>query len=510
MYIGGVLAMLVSLLAGCGSSDDRAPGLATLAPPDVPLYVEATVRPEGDQADAVSSIVERVAGNAEPLSRLPEELDAALVDSGAPINYHDDIEPWLGQHAALFVRSFDNATPDGFPDLALIFEVDDADAARTFIEGAISSDPGDTVERTYRGDDYYASPKEHLATGIVDDTLVFGTEDAFKLAVDTSQGGQSLADSDEFVDRMGSLPDDPLGTVFLDPGAVLEAAIAADPGAVPGLRMWKPLLAGPLAAPVAASLSATDDTATIDLATMVDGADGIDQQPPMVGDLSAGAWFAAAIPELGPALARTADELEKSGLPGAGAIPGELRAATGLDLGDDILSWLGGLAGFVEGTDAATLQIGLIAEADDPEAPRKLVDTLRRLAERQAGAPTGAAPAGADYGFTVPLAEVEMGVTDDGLVGAFGTTIAEVLDPETRLADDDRYKDAVGALGDDFSPLLYAYLPSFLAVAELGGAGEDPDFRAAEPYLNAFSYLIAGTRIDDGLAVSRLVVGLDD
>jgi Protein of unknown function (DUF3352) len=501
--------MLVSLLAGCGSSDESAPGLASLAPPDVPLYAEATVRPQGDQADAVSSIVERVAGSTEPLSRIPDELDAALAESGAPINYQDDIEPWLGEHAAVFVRSFDNATADGFPDLALIFEVDDVDAARSFVEHAISSDPGDSVERTYRGDDYYASPKEGVATGIVDDMLVFGTEEAFKLAVDTSQGGQSLAESDEFVDRTDSLPDDALGTVFLDPGPVLEAAIAADPSAVEGLRMWKPLLAGPLSAPVAASLSATDDTASLDLATMVDGADGFDEAQPMVGDLPAGAWFAAAIPELGPALARTADELEKSGLPGAGALPGELRAATGLDLGDDILSWLGGVAGFVEGTDASTLKIGLIAEADDSEAPRKLVDRLRGLVQRQLGAPAGPAPEHTDYGFEIPLAHVQVGVTEDSLVGAFGTTIADVLEPESSLADDDRYQDAVGALGDDFSPLLYTYLPSFFTVAELGGAGDDPDYRVAEPYLDAFSYLIAGTRMDDGVAVSRLVVGLD-
>jgi Protein of unknown function (DUF3352) len=502
--------VLAALLAGCGSSDEQSPGLASLAPPDVPLYLEATVRPEGDQADAVSSIVERVAGSTEPLSRIPEELDAALTDSAAPINYQDDIEPWLGEHAALFVRSFDNATPDGFPELALIFEVEDVDAARSFIERAIGLDPEDTVERSYRGDDYYASPEDGLATGIVGDTLVFGSEAAFKLAVDTSQGGQSLSDSDEFVDRMDSLPDDPLGTVFLDPGPVLEAAIAADPSAVPGLRMWKPLLAGPLSAPVAVSLSATEDTASIDLATMIDGADGIDEESPMVGDLPAGAWFAAAIPELGPALARTADELEKSGLPGAGALPGELREATGLDLGDDILSWLGGVAGFVEGTDASSLRFGLIAGAADAEAPRKLVDTLRALAQREIGAPAGPAPEDADYGFTIPLANVQVGVTDDSLVGAFGTTIADVLDPENRLADDDLYKDAVGALGDDFSPLLYAYLPSFFTVAELGGAGDEPDYRAAQPYLDAFSYLIAGTRIDDGVAVSRLVVGLDE
>jgi hypothetical protein len=57
--------------------------------------------------------------------------------------------------------------------------------------------------------------------------------------------------------------------------------------------------------------------------------------------------------------------------------------------------------------------------------------------------------------------------------------------------------------------VVYAYLPSLFTVAELGGAGQQPGYQAVKPYLDAFSYLIAGTRIDDGVAVSRLVIGLE-
>jgi hypothetical protein len=507
MYIGGILAMLASLLAGCGSSDEPAPGLAALAPPDVPLYAEATIRPQGSQADAVSSIVDRVAGSTAPLDRLTQELDASMSDAGLALTYEHDIAPWIGHHAAVFVRSFEPVTPSGIPDLAIEFEADDVEAARSFLDDSIG--PAVAERRSYSGADYFYVPSEKLVVGIVSDAVVFGTEAAFKLAVDTSHG-ESLADSREYTDRIANLPDDPLGTVFLDPGPVIEAAAAGDPRAARDLQMFKPLLAGPLASPIAASLAATPDSATLDLATMVAGADGLAGGSPAVADLPAGAWFAAAVPELGPALARTADSLQKSGLPGAGAIAAQLKAATGIDLEDDVLSWLQGAAGYVSGTSDPEFSFGVIAGSDDPAAPRDLVDSLRRLAEANLSASAGPAPDGADYGFTLKRGTLSLGAVGTQLVAAFRSSIDEVLHPASTLGDDDTYSAAVDALGDDFSPLLYTHLPSFFTVAELGGAGQDPDYRLAKPYLDAFGYLIAGTRIDDGLAVSRLVVGLAD
>jgi hypothetical protein len=39
-----------------------------------PLYAEATIRPEGSQVAAISSLVERVAGSTAPLGQLPSKL----------------------------------------------------------------------------------------------------------------------------------------------------------------------------------------------------------------------------------------------------------------------------------------------------------------------------------------------------------------------------------------------------------------------------------------------------
>ncbi|MFL5871252.1 MAG: DUF3352 domain-containing protein [Solirubrobacterales bacterium] len=503
--IGAAAVAAAVAFAGCGSDGDHAMGLASLAPPDVPLYAEAAIRPEGSQADAVSSIVERVAGSTAPLDRLNGKLDQSMAGAGLALTYEHDIEPWIGRRVAVFVRSFRPATPSGIPDLAVEVEAEDADAANAFLARAIG--PAIAVKSSYSGVDYYSVRSENLDIGVIGDAVVFGTDAAFKLAVDTSNG-ESLADSSEYTDRVSSLPEDALGTVFLDPGSVIEAAAAANPDSARDLRMLKPLLAGPLSAPIAASLSATGDTATIDLAALVDGADGLAEESPALADLPAGAWFAAAVPGLGPALARTADEFSKSGMPGAGAVAAWLKRETGLDLNQDVLSWLHGAAGFVSGTSERDLELGAIANSTDPDSPRALVEALRRLAEADGHASAGPAPEGADYGFTLKGGKLSVGMVGSQLVAALRGSLDEVLQPPSTLADDQNYSSARAALGEDFTPLAYAGLQSFIVVAEKSGAGDDPDFRAVRPYLDALRYMIAGTRIDDGTAVSRLVIGL--
>jgi hypothetical protein len=203
-------------------------------------------------------------------------------------------------------------------------------------------------------------------------------------------------------------------------------------------------------------------------------------------------------------LSRTFDELKLGGVPGADQLEARLRRATGLDLRDDVLSWLQGVAGFVSGTSQRDLKVAVIANSDDPEAPHDVVDALRRLAEDELGSRAGPAPEGADYGFTVGRPDLSVGEVGDQLIGAFRASIDEALHPAATLGENESYSGADAALGDDFVPLAHARLPDFFAVAEKGGT----DFGAAKPYLDALGYLILGARIDDDLVIARLVVGL--
>ncbi len=89
-----------------------------------------------------------------------------------------------------------------------------------------------------------------------------------------------------------------------------------------------------------------------------------------------------------------------------------------------------------------------------------------------------------------------------------GGTVAGVLDPDETLADDERFEAAVDALGDDLAPVLYLHLPSLLEVAAAGDSDGSPDYEAIAPYTDALDALVAGIRVEDGLALSRVTVTL--
>ena len=85
------------------------------------------------------------------------------------------------------------------------------------------------------------------------------------------------------------------------------------------------------------TLSATDDSASIDLAASSESAEDVGTGSVLLDGLPADSWFAAAIPDLGPTLQRTVDQLSKGGLPGAGMLERQIRETTGIDLRADLL-----------------------------------------------------------------------------------------------------------------------------------------------------------------------------
>jgi Protein of unknown function (DUF3352) len=512
-----VLALAASLafflpgaaLVGCRDGEDSE--LASLVPPDVPLYAEVVLRPEGDQAEAIESFAERVAGIDDPAAAIAAELDSSLADDGVDATFAEDIEPWLGERGAVFVRSFEGLDSRSMdPEAAVLVEVSDADAAQDFIDETLAAESeGDVEERSHGDVDYQLDG--NTAVGLIEDFLVFGSEDAFRVAVDAFEG-ESLAESEDYTRPTEGLGDDLLASAYVEPGAAIEAAIASedlDPGRA---RLLDPLLGGPLSDPVAIGLTSTPDAAGLEFASIVDGQEDIATDPSLIEALPAGSWFAVGVPAAGDALARFLDQLAHGGLPGSGSIRQAIRNATGFAPRPGSLDWLGDASAFVEGTSAPGFTAGLIANLRDPAAPRKLLQRAQTLAERDSGLRSAAPPEGADYGFSLGVPSLgggaEAGVIKDRLVAVLGGTVAQALDPESKLGDDPRYQEAVESLGDDFPPALFVHLPSFFEVAQQGGSAADPDYRAALPYLEAFESLAAGSWVDDELAVARVTVSL--
>ncbi|MGH2987121.1 MAG: DUF3352 domain-containing protein, partial [Solirubrobacterales bacterium] len=209
LAVAASLPLLLALVAaGCGGDDSAE--LASAAPPDAPFYAEFSLRPEGEQADAIDQFAERVAGIDDPGATIVAELDDSLADEGVEATYSDDIEPWLGERGALFVRSFERLDEAAMtPEAAVMIEVTDADAAQDFIDRVAAADAdggAEEEERTY-GDFDYRLGGEETAVGLIDDMLTVGPEDAFKVAVDAYEG-ESLAESEDYAQRTEALGDD--------------------------------------------------------------------------------------------------------------------------------------------------------------------------------------------------------------------------------------------------------------------------------------------------------------
>ena len=94
------------VVAGCGGGGGGAnDDLASLAPADASVYLESVIRPEGGQKDAIESLASRVGGIQDPGGAILSRLNAVLAQSGPDVSYESDIEPWLGERAAIFFSS---------------------------------------------------------------------------------------------------------------------------------------------------------------------------------------------------------------------------------------------------------------------------------------------------------------------------------------------------------------------------------------------------------------------
>lgn len=511
------LLVLAAFFGGCGgdqAATDLAP-LAELTPPDAPLFVEAALRPDDEHRDIIDSLIEKF-GIPDPGSEIVTGVDGLFASNGLELSYADDIEPWLGEQGALFVSSFaPSPALQGAPEFAAMLEVSDSGAATEFVNRLRDLDPTLEEERSY--DDYSyefsGSGDTGFAIGIVDEALIFGTETSFKAAVD-AKNGESLAEDEQFSERVEALGDEALATVFAEPSTAIEAAIASEDISKADADLIRPLLAGPLSSPIAISIDGSEDAASIEAVAMPDGSDAVSTDSELLAALPAGSWIAFAAPDVGAMLERGLDQFENSGLPGAESITEYVRRQAGLDPSADLASWLGDLSAYVGGSSPAELRAGVVAETSDSEGPRNLLEAAQRFLEQEEPrAPIGPAPEGAEYGFSVrvPGAPIglEVGVIDGHLAAAVGDTLSEAVEPGESLGADDAFEAATESLGDDFAPVLYIDLPSLFGVAEAGGAASEPGYAAAKPYLGTFSYLIAGARADDELVVNRITVGLD-
>jgi len=502
-----LVACAALLVAGCGGGGGGAnDDLASLAPQDASLYLESVIRPEGGQKDAIEGLASRVGGIQDPGGAILSRLNAVLAQTGPSVTYENDIQPWLGERAAIFFQSFQGSPPP----FAAIIETTDSGAAQAFLEKLAAAGNGITPA-TYNGVRYFQTSDEagSIAFGVVGDFLVFGTLDQFKAAVDASNGS-SLADSSDFQDATSTVPSDNLGLGYVDSAKAIDAISSTmSPLEAAALR---PLLGSLASGPVGFSVSARPDEASFNV-SLPPGALPPLEGGDMVGKAPANAWFAIGAENLGTTLADELDTVTKA-IPGAGLLESEIQRESGVSL-NEALSWMQNGYAFVSGTSKDSLNLAAVIQSSDTQASSKDIEAARKKFQADADAKLGPPTLqGADAGFSATAPEspqaIEVDQVGNQVIAALGPgqPAQNALNPEHELADDPSFIAGQGALGADFEPLAFVSLAPFFVVAEKGGQATDPQYLAAKPYLQKLDYLAIGSRTDAGRTTMRFAVGV--
>jgi Protein of unknown function (DUF3352) len=507
-------AMTALTVAACGSSASGGEGdPAGLVPASAPIYAQAAVGPEGDLREDALAAIGKILRTDDPAGRLRELIDEEFAKEGDGLTWEKDFAPWLGEQAGIWASDLEADEPS----FAAIVQTSDVEQARAAVQRFKEAGDESFSKRSHAGVDYELNT-EGMAVGFVDDFLVLATEGAFKRTADMSEGGDSLADSDRYKDSLGELEEDRLGSFYFDSKLLVDTALESDPASAEELEQLKAIFPYDKLGPTAGSLQADGESIAIDTVTT-----GLPEGPArellalfggsgseLVGELPGDAWGVFAVPKVGEA-AKTLFTSFAGALGGA-AVSAQLKQATGLDLEQDVFSWIGDVGVFVRGASEAELDGALVVQStDDGKASAAFGKIVGLIGKQEGTTPDPVQIDGAEsaFSFTTPDAEkpIVLARGSNRVVAAYGEAAAkEALSPSTKLGDSELYGDAKDALGDS-QPSLVLSMPAVITLVDAIGEA-DADWDAAKPYLETLGAIASGGSVDGDKAKSRVAVTL--
>lgn len=564
------LALAIAL-AGCGSDDsDVASGPASVMPADSPIYFEAMIRPEGEQADDIDTLLSElgelpvIGSVGDPGELIIEQLESQAAAAGVDFSYADDIEPWLGERVGISVVPSDTEE-----DIVVAaFETTDEEAARESIEGLLQQSGADSSEEEYEGVTYLTSPSEDFSFGVFEGHAVFATPDAFEDAVDAS-GDESLGSSDKLADATESLDDGSLVSFYLDLAQFEEFADSPEDAEEfeQAQAIAPEFFEGAIA--FSAGVSAGDQI-FIDYSTPLfegqpeAGASALLDTAP--GD-ALGAFALEDIGAFGPPIVDLFERAQEEGADLGEDYPEEgieqaFEDETGVPF-DDATEAIGDASFYVRGDLPDDIEIGGEIAVSDTEVATELIEAIEAQVEEEGTAELGPPVGDSDVGFSVldespevlgttdqtgpgaesneidpkpgatqeiPVTPVEPGSDDlpfanvelDGEVIRYGfyrdEEAAEASDPDATgdFSETEAYASGQEAIGDDFEylgavdlqPILEEFVPTpGLDEAILGGSFED---LIGGFIAQKLGVVAIGQRYEDDVAITRYLLKLSE
>ncbi len=507
-----LLAALAALfVAGCGGgSDDGGSGTdpASVAPAGAPVFIQATIRPEGETQANIEALAKKIADVDDLGELIVEELENSASDDGDELDFEKEVEPWLGDEAGIFLREYEG---DDFEGFGAAIQASDEEAARGFVDKQTAEEEG-AEDGSYEGVDFSVGEGE-TTVGVFDGLLVIAEDEAiFKEMVDASNG-ENLAGDEAYASATADVPSESAADVFVDIGALIEQAGGEIDSEA---QLFLDTLGiEPDEATAVASVVPGSNHVEIDFSTNLSG-----ENPPsgdgseLLGTLPGSAVGAFASAEFGERFNEGIDQIDKEGIPGS-VPPNQLKKTlkeAGIDL-EAIAGSIGDVGLYVTGNSEKTLAGALVLEAESESEAQNTVANIG-LFLRKAGISGVTKINGEASGFSIRSPELgrqPVVVVAKGSRIAVGYGLASVgsafQEQGKTLSDNAAYKDATSALG---STPIAAFVngPSALNLATaLVPAGEE-GFEEAKPYLRKIEYLALGSEASGDLATAKLIVGL--
>ena len=330
------IAALVAI--GCGRQDEAASGASELVPAGSVIYGEATLKPEGDQKEAIDTILSKFPGGGQAGDKLKD-----LIEKGhARVGRADQLQ---GGHRALargrggVLRHRTWARSGG--TAAGLIATDDEDKARAALE---KSAEGKLTKHDYKDVEYLTDESEE-AGAVFDGFLVLGTEEGVKAAIDTSKGGKKLSDDENYNKALDDAADDRLGFFYMNSPQLLQTLRESGAPLPDSFRKF-------FEQPLVLTVDADKDGVTFEgsLPKEIGAAALFGQASDLVEQLPGDSWVGVAQTDLGKLIDYYVDAVAGM-VGGRDAIAQQLKAATGLDLQKDVIDWMGDFAIFARGNE---------------------------------------------------------------------------------------------------------------------------------------------------------------
>jgi hypothetical protein len=508
-----LLAAFAALLAvGCGGDDDGSSSgtdPASVAPPQAPIFIDFTLRPEGATKQNIESLARKIAGIDDLGDLIVTELENSASEDGEEFDYEKEVEPWLGEQGGLFLQEYEEEDFEGY---GAALQTTDEDAAREFVGKQVEASDESFEDGSYEGVDFKVQEDE-TTIGVFDGLVVFAEDEAiFKSMVDASSG-ENLGGEETYAGAVANIPDDSAADVYVDIGALIKES--GDEIDSETKLFLDTVGIEPDEATAVASLVPGSDQVEIDVSTNLSG-----ENPPsgdaseLLGSLPGTSVAAFASAEFGERFSEGIDQIDKEGIPGE-VPPNQLKKTlkgAGIDL-EAIAGSIGDVGAFVTGNSESSLGGALVLETEDATQAKNTVSNIG-LFLRSANVSGVTAIDGEASGFSIRTPElgrqpVVVAAKGSRIAIGYGLapTMAAFEESGKTLADSAAYKAAVSSLGETPITAFIDGSSALKLASAVIPAGEE-EFEEAKPYLQKIDYIAVGSEASDDLATAKLIVGI--